>query len=48
MILTPNKLIYGTEIRKPPQPPSKSSTKMDLLTEWRSKQREINSAWKVW
>ncbi|KAH9416389.1 hypothetical protein DERP_015419 [Dermatophagoides pteronyssinus] len=46
MILTPNKLIYGTEIRKPPQPPSKSSTKMDLLTEWRSKQREINSAWK--
>uniref|UniRef100_A0A6P6XXE0 Uncharacterized protein LOC113792295 n=1 Tax=Dermatophagoides pteronyssinus TaxID=6956 RepID=A0A6P6XXE0_DERPT len=47
-ILTPNKLIYGAEIRRPPQPPYKSDTKMDLLTEWRSKQRDINSAWKVW
>nr|XP_046916907.1 uncharacterized protein LOC124497300 [Dermatophagoides farinae] len=47
-ILTPNKLIYGTEIRKPPQPPSKSDVKMDLLTEWRSKQRNVNAAWKVW
>ena len=47
-ILTPNKLIYGTEIRKPPQPPFKSDVKMDLLTEWRSKQRNVNAAWKVW
>nr|XP_027196402.1 uncharacterized protein LOC113790898 [Dermatophagoides pteronyssinus] len=47
-ILTPNKLIYGAEIRKSPQPPYKSDMKMDLLTEWRSKRRDINSAWKVW
>ena len=47
-ILTPNKLMFGSELRKPPQPPSKSETKSDLLTEWRSKQRNLTAAWKVW